>query len=63
MRTVMPKKKKSAAVAWTDPDDAPPLTEAFFDRAEIWEGNKLVRRGQSTRRPLNSRRERRKKAR
>jgi uncharacterized protein (DUF4415 family) len=41
----MPRKKKSGASAWTDPDDAPELTEKFFDRAEIRQGSKLVRRG------------------
>jgi uncharacterized protein (DUF4415 family) len=28
---------------WVDPDDAPPLTKDFFDRAEIREGGKVVR--------------------
>jgi uncharacterized protein (DUF4415 family) len=41
----MPKKKKSGAAVWTDPDDAPPLTDAFFDRAEIRHGDSIVRRG------------------
>lgn len=41
----MPRKKKSGAAAWKDPDDAPDLTDAFFDRAEIRRGSKLVRRG------------------
>ena len=41
----MPKKKKSGAAAWADPDDAPPLTERFFDRAEIRHGDRLIRRG------------------
>ena len=41
----MPKKKKSGAVAWVDPDDAPELTDEFFDRAEIRRGGRLVRRG------------------
>lgn len=31
--------------AWTDPDDAPELTEEFFARADVFEGEKLVRRG------------------
>ena len=29
-------KKKSGAVAWVDPDDAPAITDAFFDEAEIF---------------------------
>ena len=41
----MPKKKKSGAAAWVDPDDAPALTEEFFDRAEIRQGDRIVRRG------------------
>ncbi|MDX2265017.1 MAG: BrnA antitoxin family protein [Hyphomicrobiales bacterium] len=41
----MPRKKTSGADAWVDPDDAPELTEAFFDRAEIRKGGRLVRRG------------------
>jgi uncharacterized protein (DUF4415 family) len=41
----MPKKKKSGAAAWVDADDAPALTDEFFDRAEIRQGNRLVRRG------------------
>jgi uncharacterized protein (DUF4415 family) len=28
-----------------DPDDAPVLTEEFFERADIYQGNKLVRAG------------------
>jgi uncharacterized protein (DUF4415 family) len=41
----MPRKKKSGAAAWVDPDDAPRLTETFFDRAEIRKSGRLVRRG------------------
>src|SRR3984893_12792123 len=41
----MPRKKKSGSAAWVDPDDAPELTDAFFDRAEIRHGNRVVRRG------------------
>jgi uncharacterized protein (DUF4415 family) len=41
----MPRKKKSGASAWVDPDDAPELTEEFFDRAEIRHGDKIIRRG------------------
>ena len=47
----MPRKKKSGSAAWTDPDDAPPLTDKFFDRAEIRIGDKVVRRGRP---PLES---------
>lgn len=41
----MPRKRKSGAAAWIDRDDAPPLTDKFFDRAEIRDGNTIVRRG------------------
>ena len=41
----MPRKKKSGAVAWADRDDAPPLTDKFFDRAEVRHGDKILRRG------------------
>jgi uncharacterized protein (DUF4415 family) len=41
----MPRKKKFGPAAWADPDDAPELTNKFFDRAEIRQGDKLVRRG------------------
>jgi uncharacterized protein (DUF4415 family) len=41
----MPRKKKSNTAAPVDPNDAPPLTDAFFDRAEIRHGDKIIRRG------------------
>lgn len=41
----MPRKKKSGGAAWKHPDDAPELTDAFFDRAEIRHGDKVIRRG------------------
>jgi uncharacterized protein (DUF4415 family) len=41
----MPRKKKSGVAAWKDPDDAPPLANAFFDRAEIRHGDRVIRRG------------------
>jgi uncharacterized protein (DUF4415 family) len=47
----MPRKKKSGASAWVDPDDAPELTAEFFDRAEIRHGDKIIRRGRP---PLDS---------
>lgn len=33
---------------WVDPDDAPPLTRKFFERAEIRVGGKLVRPASGT---------------
>ena len=53
----MPKKKKSGSAAWVDPDDAPPLTDEFFDRAEIRQGEKVIRRGRP---PLDNPRKSRK---
>ena len=52
----MPKKKSvSAAVSakrcFVDPDDAPEITEAMLDRAEIRVGGKVVQRGRP---PLGS---------
>ena len=41
----MPKKKPAGATPWVDPDDAPELTAAFFERAEIWKGDQLIRPG------------------
>lgn len=44
----MPKKKPDPGLAsdsWVDPDDAPELTEEFFADAEVFEGDKFVRRG------------------
>jgi uncharacterized protein (DUF4415 family) len=37
--------KTSTDGAWVDPDDAPELTEEFFERADEHQGEKLVRRG------------------
>ena len=31
--------------AWVDPDDAPELTDEFFERADEYSGDQLVRRG------------------
>ncbi len=41
----MTKKKAAGAGSWVDPDDAPELTEDFFRRADVYEGDNLVRRG------------------
>ena len=41
----MPRKKKSGAAAWRDTDDAPALTETFFERGEIRRGETVLRRG------------------
>ena len=41
----MPRKHDAGRTQWTDRDDAPELTEAFFARADLFEGEKLLRRG------------------
>jgi uncharacterized protein (DUF4415 family) len=38
-------KRTSGAAAWVDPDDAPELTAEHFERADVYEGEKLIRRG------------------
>ena len=30
---------------WVDPDDAPELDADYFERADVYEGDKLIRRG------------------
>jgi len=32
-------------IVWIDADDAPELTDEFFERADEYDGDKLVRRG------------------
>ena len=41
----MPKKSAAGTSTWVDPDDAPEITDDFLARAEIRDGEKLVRRG------------------
>ena len=41
----MTKKKHAGKSTRVDPDDAPELTEDFFRRAAIYDGDRLVRRG------------------
>lgn len=41
----MTTKKRILKSKWVDPDDAPPLGRDWFQRAEIQEGDKLIRRG------------------
>ena len=31
--------------AWADPDEAPELTKEYFERADLYHGDKLIRRG------------------
>lgn len=37
--------KKSSPSVWVDPDDAPKLDASWFDSADLYHGNRLVRRG------------------
>ena len=41
----MDAKKKPGATQWVDPDDAPELTPAFFADAEVYAGDRFLRRG------------------
>src|SRR5262245_43619315 len=36
---------RTRASAWVDPDDAPEWTEEQFARADLYHGDKLIRRG------------------
>jgi hypothetical protein len=51
----MPAKHKSSSPHLVDPDDAPEITEAWVREADLYEGNRLVRRGRPPCRPPNSR--------
>jgi uncharacterized protein (DUF4415 family) len=37
--------KPNTEAVWTDPNDAPELTDVFFERADELNGARLVRRG------------------
>jgi uncharacterized protein (DUF4415 family) len=37
--------KHTMATSWIDPDDAPELSDAFFERADEYQGNILIPRG------------------
>ena len=41
----MQPKKENGSVEWTDPDDAPLLTERMIKDAEYFEGDRFIRRG------------------
>ena len=41
----MTKKKAAGANNWVDADDAPELTDEYFRRADLYDGEKLIRRG------------------
>ena len=37
--------KRATPKPWVDPDDAPELKAEFFEHADVFEGDRLVRRG------------------
>jgi uncharacterized protein (DUF4415 family) len=41
----MKKSKKNTKSAWIDPDDAPELTEEWFENAHVYKNGILIRRG------------------
>lgn len=41
----MSENKDATPTAWVDPDDAPELTDEFFEHADLYDGDKLIRRG------------------
>jgi uncharacterized protein (DUF4415 family) len=41
----MPRKRDVGEGSSVDPDDAPELTEEFFRHADLYQGDKLIRRG------------------
>jgi uncharacterized protein (DUF4415 family) len=41
----MQTKKRTTKSKWVDPDDAPHLDREWFERGEIWEGDRLIRPG------------------
>lgn len=41
----MTAKKRATHKNWIDPDDAPELNDAFFEHADEYRGDKLVKRG------------------
>jgi uncharacterized protein (DUF4415 family) len=41
----MNENRQGTGTAWTDPDDAPELTDAFFEEADEYVGSRRIRRG------------------
>jgi len=41
----MTERERGTKVSFVDPDDAPELTEDWFEQADLHDGEKLVRRG------------------
>jgi len=38
-------KQSVGETTWNDPDDAPELTDAFFEQATLYDGERVIRRG------------------
>ncbi len=38
-------KQSGGGEPWIDPDDAPELTDEFFERATLYDGARVIRRG------------------
>jgi uncharacterized protein (DUF4415 family) len=47
----MPTKKRTTESKWIDPDDAPHLDRDGFERAELREGDRLIRPARTVGRP------------
>lgn len=43
----MTEKPPAGAAPWVDPDDAPELTAEYFERADWYEGDRLIRGGRA----------------
>ena len=41
----MTARKPDTESSWIDPDDAPELTDEWFEKADLYVGEKLIRRG------------------
>lgn len=41
----MTAKKRATPSTWADPDDAPELTDRFFENADLIEGDRMIKRG------------------
>jgi len=41
----MSKKPNTGNGPWVDPDDAPALTPEYFEQADVYDGEMLIRRG------------------
>ena len=50
----MPTKKNTIGSKWVDPDDAPHLDRDWFERAEIRQGEQLIRPAKVAGRPKES---------